>query len=76
MTEFDLADALRQSWRSEREHVERVLLAAAIVSTALARAGMRATLVGGAAVEFYAPHAYSTSDLDFVVEGRTRDAID
>ena len=37
---------------------------------------MTATLVGGGAVEFYAPNAYTTTDIDLVVEGRTRDAID
>ena len=76
MTETELASALAQAWRSDREHVERVVLAAAVITTALDRAGMRATLVGGAAIEFYAPGAYATTDLDFVVEGRTREAID
>ncbi|CAA9295894.1 MAG: hypothetical protein AVDCRST_MAG68-277 [uncultured Gemmatimonadetes bacterium] len=76
MTDSELARALAQAWRSEREHVERVVLAAAVITTALDRAGMRATLVGGAAIEFYAPDAYTTADLDFVVEGRTREAID
>jgi hypothetical protein len=75
MTETELARALAQAWRSDREHVERIVLAAAVITTALDRAGMRATLVGGAAIEFYAPDAYATSDLDFVVEGRTREAI-
>jgi hypothetical protein len=50
-------------------------LAAAVITTALERAGMRATLVGGAAIEFYSPDSYSTGDLDFVVEGRTRGAV-
>lgn len=76
MTETELASALAQAWRSNREHVERVVLAAAVITTALDRAGMRATLVGGAAIEFHAPTAYATTDLDFVVEGRTREAID
>lgn len=76
MTDDELATALAQAWRSDREHVERIVLAAAVITTALDRAGMRATLVGGAAIEFYAPDAYATTDLDFVVEGRTREAID
>jgi hypothetical protein len=75
MTDSELAQALHDAWHSDREHVERIVLAAAVIATALERAGMRATLVGGAAIEFYAPHAYTTTDLDFVVEGRTRDAI-
>lgn len=49
---------------------------AAIIATALRRAGMRATLVGGGAIEFHAPEVYTTSDLDFVVEGRSRAEID
>lgn len=76
MTDSELASALTEAWTSERPHVERVVLAAAVIATALARAGMRATLVGGAAIEFYAPDAYATADLDFVVEGRNRAAID
>jgi len=67
--------ALDQAWRSDREHVERITLAAAVIATVLERAGMTATLVGGGAIEFYAPGAYTTSDLDFVVEGGSREAI-
>jgi hypothetical protein len=36
---------------------------------------MRATLVGGGALEFYVPDGYQTSDLDFVVERGTRETI-
>lgn len=75
MTESDLASVLTEAWTSQRSHVERVVLSAALIATALERAGMRATLVGGAAIEFYAPNAYATTDLDFVVEGRDRAAI-
>jgi hypothetical protein len=75
MTDSELAVALTEAWTSDRPHVERVVLAAAIIATALERAGMRATLVGGAAIEFHAPDAYVTADLDFVVEGRDRAAI-
>ncbi|HEY0152374.1 MAG TPA: hypothetical protein VGB92_10270 [Longimicrobium sp.] len=75
MTDSELAQALHDAWHSDREHVERIVLAAAVIATALERAGMRATLVGGAAIEFYAPLAYATTDLDFVVEGRTRNEI-
>jgi hypothetical protein len=72
----DLQKMVDQAWSSERPHVERLTLVAAVISTALEREGMRPTLVGGGAVEFYAPGAYVTEDIDFVVEGRTRDAID
>ena len=76
MTESELASALEKAWSGDRAHVERIVLAAAVITTALERAGMRATLVGGAAIEFYSPETYATGDLDFVVEGRTREAID
>lgn len=76
MTDSELASALAEAWASERPHVERVVLAAAVIATALGRAGMRATLVGGAAIEFHTPNSYATADLDFVVEGRDRAAID
>jgi hypothetical protein len=75
MTDSELAQALHDAWHSDREHVERIVLAAAVIATALERAGMRATLVGGAAIEFHAPSAYATTDLDFVVEGRNRAAV-
>ena len=72
----DLRQALSDAWFTPRDHVERLTLSAAVLTTALGRSGMRATLVGGGALEFYVPGAYMTSDLDFVVEGRTRDALD
>jgi hypothetical protein len=75
MTTHEMREALDAAWHSDAEHVERITLAAAIITTALRDAGMTATLVGGAAIEFYAPGSYATTDLDFVVEGRTREAI-
>jgi hypothetical protein len=54
--------------RDKTAHVERLALAAAIVSEALRARGLEATLVGGGAIEFYAPGAYATSDIDLVVE--------
>lgn len=71
----ELRTALDQAWDSERPHVERMTVAAAVISEALQHAGMRPTLVGGGAVEFYAPGAYITHDLDFVGEGKPLDAI-
>ena len=37
------------------------------VGTALDRAGITAVLTGGSAATFYAPDAYQSSDLDFVI---------
>lgn len=37
------------------------------VSTALTEAGVNAVLTGGSAATFYAPHAYQSDDLDFVI---------
>jgi hypothetical protein len=54
----------------DRPHVERLALTAAIVSEALRLDGLEATLVGGGAIEFYVPGAYTTSDIDLVVERR------
>jgi hypothetical protein len=71
-----LKTALAEAWDGERPHVERLAVAAAILAAALQKEGMRATLVGGGAVEFYVPGAYTTHDIDFVVEGRSRAAID
>lgn len=75
MTTDELRRALEQAWNSDREHVERLTLSAAVLQTALREAGMEATLVGGGAVEFYIPDAYTTSDIDLVVERRSREAI-
>ena len=71
-----LKAALAEAWDDERPHVERLTVTAAILAAALQNEGMRATLVGGGAVEFYVPGAYTTQDIDFVVEGRSRSAID
>ncbi|HSU12871.1 hypothetical protein [Longimicrobium sp.] len=76
MTTDELRRALEQAWDSDREHVERLTLAAAVLQTALREAGMEATLVGGGAIEFYIPDAYTTSDIDLVVERQTREALD
>jgi hypothetical protein len=52
----------------DARHVERLTLTAAIVSEALRTVGCRTLLVGGGAIEFYAPDAYLTRDVDLVVE--------
>lgn len=51
-----------------RPHLRLLTLACAVISEALRRRGMIATLVGGGAIEFYAPGAYATDDADLVVE--------
>lgn len=71
-----LAKTMWDYWKSDRPHHERLILTAAVVSTALRKEGMRATLVGGGAIELHAPSVYRTGDLDFVVEGRSRAEID
>ncbi len=68
----ELLEALRQA---DLPHVQRMTFCAAVLATALSRVGMEATLVGGAAIEFYAPGSYITHDLDFVVERGTREAM-
>lgn len=60
-----LSDA---SLREPIAHSERLTLLVAIISEALRRRGMVATLVGGGAIEFYAPEGYVTHDIDLVVE--------
>ncbi|HEX2187670.1 MAG TPA: hypothetical protein VHG51_02170 [Longimicrobiaceae bacterium] len=51
-----------------RPHLRRLTLACAVISEALRRRGMIATLVGGGAIEFYAPGTYATDDADLVVQ--------
>ena len=51
------------------ERVKQRALAAALVCEAFRRVGLRVTVVGGAAIEFHAPGAYATDDLDLVIEG-------
>jgi len=50
----------------ERMSLEEV---AAMVSTTLARHGIRAVLSGGAVVSIYSDNAYESKDLDFIIEG-------
>lgn len=51
-------------------HTERMALLVALLSEALRRYGMVATLVGGGALEFYAPGGYVTYDIDLVVQSQ------
>jgi hypothetical protein len=67
---MDLREMLDAVIASDADHATRLAKSAAIVCEALRREGLEATVVGGAAIEFHAPDAYSTTDLDLVVSGR------
>ncbi|MGI9077691.1 MAG: hypothetical protein ACR2G6_10225 [Gemmatimonadaceae bacterium] len=75
MTTSDLKHLLQSALASERPHLEKLTIAAATVSEVLRQRGMTATLVGGGAIEFHASDVYTTSDIDLVVEGRSRDDL-
>jgi hypothetical protein len=75
VTPADLRRLLDDTLASDVPHVERLTIAAAVISEVLRRDGMQATLVGGGAIEFHASDVYTTTDLDLVVEG-PRDAVD
>jgi len=49
---------------------------AAVVAHALDRAGIAAVLTGGACATLYSKGAYMSADLDFILRGGTRKAID
>jgi hypothetical protein len=77
MTDIDLSD-LRQTLdaiaedpklQDDTQHARRLVLITALLSEAFRRYECRATLVGGGAIEFHAPGAYETDDIDLVVEG-------
>lgn len=72
----ELRSLLDQTLADDRPHVERLTVAAAIISEVLRRHGMQATLVGGGAIEVHASGGYATSDIDLVVEGKSREEID
>lgn len=72
----DLRRLLDATRSGDRPHVEKLTVAAAVVSEVLRRRGMEATLVGGGAIEFHASDAYTTTDIDLVVEGGPRSEID
>lgn len=52
------------------EHARWMVQACSMICDAFDRHGLRATLVGGGAIEFHAPGAHKSYDSDFVVEGR------
>jgi hypothetical protein len=68
--EHNLRGLLDEVLSEEEDRPKFVLKAAAIIEEALRQEGLDAVLVGGGAVEIYAPGAYTTTDLDFVVPHR------
>lgn len=64
----DLVQRLRRA-ATLADRPERTVQLAAVISDALRQAGIRAVLVGGAAVEIYTRAMYTTADLDFVAGG-------
>ena len=61
MTISDLQSLLDRTMAGDQPHAEKITIAAAVLSEVLRRRGMEATLVGGGAIEFYAPDTYATS---------------
>lgn len=76
MSNPELRALLDATLASDRPHVEKLTVTAAVVSAVLGREGMETTLVGGGAIEFHAAEIYTTSDIDLIVEGRTRAAME
>lgn len=76
MTSSELRALFDETLDGDRPHVEQLTVAAAIISEVLRRNGMQATLIGGGAIEFHASDVYSTSDIDLIVEGKSREELD
>lgn len=70
-----LADVLWEGWHSDRPHAQRLIWCAAVIATALHKGGVRATLVGGSAIELHAPAVYTTGDIDFVYDRGSREQV-
>lgn len=76
MSSAELRRLLDEAVANERPHNEKLAISAAVISAVLQEHGMVATLVGGGAIEFHASDVYTTTDIDLVVEGRSRADID
>ena len=50
------------------DHARQVAMIASIIGDAFEAAGMRVTLVGGSAIEVYAPGILKSGDIDLVIE--------
>lgn len=50
------------------DHARQVAMITSIIADAFESAGMRVTLVGGSAIEVYAPGIFKSGDIDLVIE--------
>lgn len=50
------------------DHARQVAMITSIIADAFETAGMRVTLVGGSAIEVYAPGIFKSGDIDLVIE--------
>jgi hypothetical protein len=50
------------------DHARQIGMATAVISEAFAESGFRVTLVGGSAIEVYAPGIFKTGDIDLIIE--------
>jgi hypothetical protein len=53
------------------DHARQIAMITSIISDSFEDAGMRATLVGGSAIEIFAPGIFKTGDIDLVIEAET-----
>jgi hypothetical protein len=62
------------------DHARQIAMITSIVANAFQTAGMQVTLVGGSAIEVYAPGIFKSGDIDLVIESITgpsyRDRLD
>ena len=53
------------------DHARQVAMITSLIGDAFEAAGMRVTLVGGSAIEVYAPGLFKSGDIDLVIESLT-----
>ena len=83
MSEFRQAlDLLLEAGLAEDavDHARQIAMVTSIVSQAFEAEGLRCTLVGGSAIEIYAPGIFKSGDIDLVIESLrgvlTRERLD
>jgi hypothetical protein len=66
----ELLDLLLQAGMADEaiDHARQVAMVTSIVSQAFEAEGLRCTLVGGSAIEVYAPGIFKSGDIDLVIE--------
>lgn len=65
----DLAVILESGMASDPvDHARQIAAIAAILHCAFAEEGMTSTLIGGSAIEVYAPGIFASGDIDLIVE--------